>query len=78
MKKLQTMHNLPETFVPTIAKVAGQPVAGFIGHYLIKVPSNQYAYVTISLPHWNQQFDGKPEHVGVRADLYDLDDPNVL
>ena len=78
MKKLQTMHNLPATFVPKIAKVAGQSVAGDLTHYLIKVPSNKYAYVTISLPMWDQKLYGKPENVDVRAELYDLNDPNVL
>ena len=54
-----------------------QLVAGLLYHYLIKLPSKQYAYVTVLDRQWKKEQYGQAEHVTVRPQLYALNDKNI-
>lgn len=77
MKKLGTVHKVPATFKPKPEKVATQVVSGILYHYLVRLPSKQYAHVTILERQWMKDQYGKEEHVTVRPDLYPLNAKNI-
>ncbi|CAF1446271.1 unnamed protein product [Rotaria sordida] len=76
-KKLQTVHKVPTKFVPKPSKVATQVVNGFLYHYLVKLPTNKYAYVTVLDRPWEKNKATNEEHVNVRPQLYALNDKNI-
>ncbi len=76
-KKLQTVHKVPATFKPKPDKSASQIVSGVLYHYLVKLPSKKYAYVTILSQGWKKDKYGSEEHVTVRPQLYALNDKNI-
>jgi len=76
-KKLQEVHKVPAKFVPKPVKYASQIVSGTLHHYLVKLPVNKYAYITIVNQGWKKADYGKTEHVTVRPQLYELNDKNI-
>lgn len=76
-KKLQAAHKVPATFKPKADKYSTQVVSGILYHYLVKLPSKQYAYVTIVDRQWKKAEYGQEEHVTVRPQLYALNDKNI-
>lgn len=75
-KKLQKEHKITGKFVPKPEKVATQVVNGALYHYLVKVPANKYAYVTIRHQGWKKDLYGKEDNVNVRPQLYALNEKN--
>lgn len=63
---------MPAKFVPKPDKMSTQLVSGLLYHYLVKVPGNKYAYVTILHQGWKKDQYGKQENVSVRPKLYAL------
>ncbi|CAF2607677.1 unnamed protein product [Rotaria sp. Silwood2] len=77
-KKLQSIHKVPTTFNPKPSKVATQVVNGILYHYLVKLPTNKYAYVTVLNRPWNKSNKlANEEHVIVRPELHGLNDKNI-
>jgi hypothetical protein len=76
-KKLQSVHQVPTTFNPKPEKTASQIVSGVLFHYLVKLPNQKYAYVTISHQPWKKPQAGNEDHVTVRPQLYALNDKNI-
>jgi hypothetical protein len=58
-------------------RTATQMVSGVLHHYLVKLPVNKYAYITIVNQAWKKGEYGKEEHVTVRPQLYALNDKNI-
>ena len=77
MKKLQAAHKVPATFNPKPEKSATQIVSGTLYHYLVKLPTNKYAYVTIHHRGWKKDHYGKEENVTVRPRVYELTDKEI-
>lgn len=68
---------MPTTFNPKPEKTASQIVSGVLFHYLVKLPNQKYAYVTISHQPWKKPQAGNEDHVTVRPQLYALNDKNI-
>jgi hypothetical protein len=55
-------------------------VTGSLNHYLIKLPINKYAFVTIVVPPGKRNKDanyGSEARVIVKPELFALDDKNI-
>ncbi|CAF1124797.1 unnamed protein product [Rotaria sp. Silwood1] len=77
-KKLQSVHKVPAKFQLKPSKVATQSAGGILYHYLVKVPKNKYAYVTIHAPPASKSNQlPKEENVNVKPGLYGLKDKNI-
>ena len=71
-KKLHEQHKVPAKFVPKADKSAVQVVSGTLYHYLVKVPGNKYAFVSIAHQGWKKDHYGKEQNVSIRPQLYAL------
>ncbi|UJR26692.1 hypothetical protein I4U23_008008 [Adineta vaga] len=76
-KKLHDLHKVDLKHKIKPAKVASQIVSGVLYHYLIELPTKQYAYVTILSQAWKKSKVLNEQHVTVRPKLYDLKDQNI-
>lgn len=76
-KKLRETHKVPAGFVPKADRYSTQIVSGILYHFLVKIPSNKYAHVTVNHRGWKKDLYGKDENVNVRPILYDLNDKNI-
>ncbi|CAF0873175.1 unnamed protein product [Adineta steineri] len=77
LKKLQEVHNVSKTFNPKPEKFSVQVVGGFNYLYLVKLPINKYASVSIHHVAWKKGHYGKETNVIVPPKTYELDDKNV-
>lgn len=77
LKKLQEIHKVPDSFVPKPAKFATQVVGGINYLYLVKLPTNKYAFISIHHRAWNKSHYGKEENVQIRTQTYELNDKTV-
>ncbi|CAF0768154.1 unnamed protein product [Adineta ricciae] len=76
-KKLQETHNVSKTFNPKPEKFATQAVGGINYLYLVKLPINKYAVVSVHDVIWKKDHYGKEENVRVRPQTYELNDKNI-
>jgi hypothetical protein len=76
-KKLQATHKTPATFKPKPEKFSVQVVSGALYHYLVKIPGDKYAHVTVAHRAWQKSMYGKEDNVSVRPQLYGLNDKEV-
>ncbi len=77
LKKLQELHKVPKSFNPKPEKFSKQTVGGINYLYLVKLPTNKYAFVSIHDRVWIKGSYGKEENVVVRPQTYELDDKAV-
>ncbi|CAF4522630.1 unnamed protein product, partial [Rotaria sp. Silwood2] len=76
-KKLQEVHKIPNSFDLKPEKYSTQIVGGINYLYLIKLPINKYAFVSIHHRIWKKDHYGKEENVHVRPQTYELNDKNI-
>ncbi|CAF3526382.1 unnamed protein product [Rotaria sordida] len=76
-KKLQEIHKIPKSFDLKPDKYSKQIVGGINHLYLIKLPINKYAFVSIHHRVWKKDHYGKEENVQIRPQTYELNDKNV-
>ncbi|CAF1191879.1 unnamed protein product [Rotaria magnacalcarata] len=76
-KKLNAVHKVPRSFNPKPAKYSTQIVNGILYHFLVQIPNNKYAYVTIVSRTWKKPNAPADENVTVREQLYGLNDKNI-
>ncbi|CAF0931978.1 unnamed protein product [Adineta ricciae] len=76
-KKIHDVHKIQLKTKLKPAKVASQIVSGVLYHYLVELPTKQYAYVTIHSQPWKKSKVLNEQHVTVRPKLYDLNDKNI-
>jgi hypothetical protein len=77
LKILQETHNVSKTFDPKPDKFSTQIVGGINYLYLVKLPTNKYAFVSIHHQVWKRDHYGKDENVRVRPQTYELNDKTV-
>ncbi|CAF4383907.1 unnamed protein product, partial [Rotaria magnacalcarata] len=58
-------------------KYSTQIVNGILYHFLVQIPNNKYAYVTIVSRTWKKPNAPADENVTVREQLYGLNDKNI-
>lgn len=72
------MFNVPSTFVPKPEKLAletGRDIINY--HYLIRLPTNKYAYATIYQRTDILKGSANAPTVNVQGKLYELNDMNI-
>ncbi|UJR22401.1 hypothetical protein I4U23_025462 [Adineta vaga] len=77
LKQLQEVHNVSKAFNPKPEKFATQVVGGINYLFLVKLPINKYAVVSIHHVIWKKDHYGKEENVRVRPQTYELNDKNI-
>ncbi|CAF1217196.1 unnamed protein product [Rotaria sp. Silwood1] len=76
-KKLREIHKISNTFDLKPDKFSTQIVGGINYLYLIKLPINKYAFVSIHHRIWRKDHYGKEENVHIRPQTYELNDKNI-